>query len=427
MSIIIQSTIMLMFITLVVIFMMKKLTNITKFNIMIYTVLTGFWVSSSFLKISMVHGGATWQWPAIMATYQFTQAAFRLPLGKFSQKIKSRKIPIISTVLAMVILSIPLMINVSLVTMFIAMIGLGIFGSSFGMQNQYWSENWCIKNTFITVGIISVIPHIGGYISSLVKEVVSVSEGNVKYMIAIMMIITIIVMFIYTLQKENKDSIMLDNKDDKWSIIKNFKLKQVLVMSIMISFISISINLINNTNIIHDNNNLLTSVTKSSLFVVTSMIVAFVLVRIISLRIINSISHAILIFGLSLMMIGNFGSCSYMISMIGFTISIIGASMYTISMMGTMLKFDHKNTLLVLGIWLSIKSASIATGTIITGEVSNFDITKTKYLIIVSLTMVFLSSITSFIIYKNFSKPVYETVYLMPFNKKIKQNFYDCN
>ncbi|NQZ66211.1 MAG: hypothetical protein HRT99_03290 [Mycoplasmatales bacterium] len=301
MSILIQSSIMIFLLTSIIFFLMSKLVNITKFNIIIYVVLIGFWIASSFLKISIIHVGHPWQWPLIIATYQFTQVIFRLPLGKLSQKLKSRKIPLLLTVFIMVIFSIPLMITINTLTIFLAMFGLGFFGAGFGMQNQYWSENWHIKNVFITVGLIGITPYLGDYIGSIVKETVEINQNTIKYILMIFIIIIMLIVILYSTNKEKKETVMLDNKDKIASIINGFGLKNVLYMSIMISIISISISLVNNPFLVHKenlNDTLLIAISSKTASITISLFVTFFMIRFISVRKINLISHIIMIIGL---------------------------------------------------------------------------------------------------------------------------------
>ena len=411
MFITIESTIMLILLLSIVIFMMFKLVNINKFNLLIYSCLLGFWISSYLLKTSMINiENNSWKWPILLGSFQLTQAVFRFPLGKWSQKIKSRKIPILLTILIMIIFSIPLIIKIDYYSLLLATIGLGFFASTFGMQNQYWGENWNIREIFITSGLILLMPYIGKFISLIIISQVNIDSINYKYLMFSFFIIISFVSICYLSLKEKKETILLDNISLEGKEISKLGLKNILILSLMISCVSFSINLVNNRLLINFQNDLLLKATINSIYILVSLLVAFILIKFVSIRLINNISYSFIILGFLIMIFFNFIIKSYYLSSIGFFIALIGYSAYAMSLFGTMLHFDHKNSFLVLSIWLTIKSLSTGISQIINQEITIYYEESFKYILFFALFIIIISLCFSNIVYKKYTKKIFNIV-----------------
>ena len=199
-------------------------------------------------------------------------------------------------------------------------------------------------------------------------------------------------------------------------------LKHIAIFSTMIIFSTIGVIAIKSSQLVKYSDNTLLTMTGWTVTVITGLLTAFILIRIIDDRIINFISHIIMAFGIILMIISLFAVNSITLSFIGLMFAIAGLSIYTTSMFGMMLHIDHKNTLLVLGIWLTVKSISIGMGQIIGGEVNIYAPINSKYLLIVSLVFVVISLIIIKLTYK-YTKPGFDLIEELEYSNNHKKNF----
>lgn len=78
---------------------------------------------------------------AAIGITSFVQMALRLPLARLSQKLKSRKIPILIAFSVFVVFAVPFIVVQNGVTFIFLGIAAGGFASTFGMENLYFSEN----------------------------------------------------------------------------------------------------------------------------------------------------------------------------------------------------------------------------------------------------------------------------------------------
>ena len=424
MFILVQSSIMIFIMLAGVGYLFYKSKNVSKFNVAIYIVLLGMYISESLLGSSIKKDGASWEWPLLASMFQLTQAITRLPFGKLSQKLKSRKIPLMIAMLLMLIFSIPLAFEISFATLFPAIIGLGIVGGSYGMQNQYWSENFNIRSVFLSVAIIFTLPMISSFVTAIItyEFPITGSDFNKVYvrqlMVGFLILLTTTIIG-YMFIKEKKDTIRLDNVSSYAKVIKKMNILHVLSMSMMIVFISFAVNMISLPSLINGTSIefKVVKVAGYTLISILGLISALVLIKIMKQQNIVLLSHILLLIGFTLMIIGNFGMKSFILSTIGYLIIVSGTSMFTISMIGTMLHFDHKNSFLVLGIWLSIKSFSLGTGTLAGGELALYQPLNVKYLLIVGLILSIISQIYFMLVSRKYVKPVFDVVKKLEYKK----------
>lgn len=402
--------------------MMFKLIDINPFNISILVILVGLWLVSGMLGVSIIKEGGSWKWPLLIALPQFTQALFRLPLGKLSQILRSRKIPLLFAVSVMVISTIPLFVTINYSTLLVSSFGFGFFGATFGLQNQYWSENWNIRNVFITSGLLISVSYIGKYFGQIINYSIDIDKDNVIYVLASLVSLAFVIWVSYALfHKEKKETIMLDNKGSYAKQVSEYKLRHIMIFSTMIVFISIAINMVSQNEFVGVESSLL-KVSLMTSTIIASLITSFILVRILHDRLINIIAESITMIGMIILSISVFTIHSKALSFIGLIIATSGAATYTMSMFGMMLHIDHKNSLLVLGIWLSAKSFSIASGQLIGGEVITYTLSTSKYLIIAAISLVAVSMLFGNIVYK-YTKPAYDLIEELEHHENHDKNY----
>ena len=405
-------------------FLFYKSKNISKYNVAIYVILLGLYVSESLLGSSIKTDGQSWEWPLLVSMFQLTQVVVRVPFGKLSQKLRSRKIPMLLAMLLMLILSTPLIFEASFLTLFPAMIGLGIAGATYGMQNQYWSENSNIRSAFLSVAIIFTLPLISSFINAIITKEIPITGENFNedyarwLMCGFITVISIVVIF-YLFMKERVETIRLDNMASHSIAIKGMNLKHVLLMSLMIVFVSFATNMISIPSLINGTNEQfkMVKVAGYTLISLLGLSVAIIFIKLIKSRYIILFAHSLLIIGFIIMIIGNFGMSSFILSIIGYLMIVSGASVFTVTMIGTMLHFDHKNSLLVLGIWLSMKSASLGMGSLVGQEISIYDLNNVKYLLIVGLLLTVISLFFYILVSKKYVKPVFDMVESLEYKK----------
>ena len=107
------------------------------------------------------------------------------------------------------------------------------------------------------------------------------------------------------------------------------------------------------------------------------------------------------------------------LNLTGYILFIIGSISYIGVMFGVMLHFDHKNSLLVLGIWLTIKSLFLGVGMLIGKNINHYFPEEFKYLLIPSLILILVSTIYSIYKYKSTTKEIFNVANKL---EKIKEN-----
>ena len=113
----------------------------------------------------------------MLGIYQMTQVIVRIPLGILSGKLQSRKkIIILAGFVALLGAIIFIFAKGTIWAIVLAMISMGVFGSTSGLQNQYWSENYNIKRVFTTIGTIALLPIIANFISVAISS----KEANIS-------------------------------------------------------------------------------------------------------------------------------------------------------------------------------------------------------------------------------------------------------
>jgi len=373
-------------------FLFWKLEGITKFNVILYVFLLLFWIIISMFQTNFSTWKPTlpkWAWPLMLGIYQMTQALVRIPFGILSRKLKSRKqIIVITGVIALLGIAIFILEKGQIWSIIITMISIGTFGSTFGLQNQYWSENYNIKRVFTTIGTIALLPIIANFIS----VAISIKEANIDsyammWILTSLIIIGSIALIAYMVRfKEVKDAMRLDQDFVLKHKISKLELKDVLRISFFILPMSILIGLANPSQAAD------ASVQGSYIPVIiapltsalATILVSFILVKRVKSFNLSIISRILFVLGMIFGTINYFINHSIVLEILFTIFSSIGFSMYAITQMGIMLHFDHKNTLLVLGIWLSIRSFGLSTGVIIEHELVTYANNSLKWVLLAS-------------------------------------------
>lgn len=401
------SIFMLIFLTIAIGVVVYKYAGFNKYNIAILTILFIFWIANNLIKTSSTLSG-TWQLPVIISAYSFVQVLVRLPLGIWSQKIRSRKVPVITMTVIMTIFAIPMFIEFNFPSILFASIGAGAFAATFGMQNQYWSENWNIRNVFGTIGILLIVTYAAKYTSSIISLSVDVNEETIRYILISSISLSVITGFLYFMHKENVETIHLDNMDSVSKEITPLKLKHVLIMSFKVSTVAVALFMIKSP--------ILVQVTDWALFnslitasaLIGTLIISFILIKFINTRYILATGLMLALLGLVMLLITSFGTFNQGVAISGMVFLVIGSFTYITTMMANVLHFDHKNTLLVLGIWLTVKSLAMGISQVTLGELSYFEPESVKWLLVPAIVL-----IISNILYSGLLKDGTEVIYDM--------------
>lgn len=392
-----------------------KIRNFTKVNLFLFISLALFWISLHLLlkTTSAMDSGAYWKWPILIGTYQFMQVLTRIPLGKLAQKLRSRKIPILSTVFLMILLMIPMLIHVSFVSILFATIAAGIYGATFGMQNQHWAERWRMKHMYVTTAILVVIFSIGKYTADIVMWDTKVITSNVAKWLALSAIAVAITgsfIYIYTVPRD-PSKVAANNKTyhaDKVSDMTLWDILKYTSAIFAIGFIGTAVVNPEMAGISGDDFNLLKTLTLSAT-VFFSLLISFFLVRFIKGRNILISSYIMMLIGLTLIIIRMFADIDSAVSIVGFIFAAVGANAYIATSIGQAFYTDNATSYLTLGIWLTIKSASISMATITTKEVEHYELDAMKW-VALALGVFLALSFTRFVLTYRNDKHIYKMV-----------------
>ncbi len=394
------------------------------FNIMIFSSLIAFWLPVQFFIGSGIGNGFNkWVMIFLPAIFQLTQAVIRVPLGILSAKLRSRKLIIQITFLPFLI-SITLMLatGLSLWSIFLCAFTSGIYGSTFGLQSQYWAENWNIKKAFSTTFIMLTIPMIAKSFSTIFGTMIKFESMHFKWMMMGVIIFSFVFFIFYSLIKENKETIKLDN-NFKQKMFKNkkFSMKQTAVVSflaLIVAFVgplSLSYLKLMNTSF---------AVTKESFnvliplmviagvgFTIYFLIPKFGIKMVKFLSISLMITGSLILFVSSLIKYNNPQTIGISIAMI-----IIGLAIFKATLFGIALHIDLKNPMLSLGIFLSFKSLSIGASTASSNAIVASGHAHAS-IIITSLIVAFILTTTAVtIVFNSTMKQIETTIVQYEFN-----------
>lgn len=398
-----------------------KIRNFTKVNLFLFISLSLFWIALHLLlkTSNAMDSGVYWKWPLLIGTYQFVQACTRVPMGKLAQVLRSRKIPILFAVFLMIALMIPVLIHVSFFSIFFATIAAGVYGATFGMQNQHWAERWRMKHMYVTTAIVVIIFSIGKYTADIATWDAS-AKGNTlaitsevsKWLVIAAMSVAIVssIIYIYTVPKD-PSKVSANNKTydaDKVSDMNLWDVMKYTSAIFAIGFIGTAVVNPEMVGITGNDFTLLKTLVLSSTIFIT-LLIAFFLVRFIKGRNILIASYAMMLVGLGLIILRMFAHLDSAVSIVGFVFTVVGANAYITTAFGQAFYTDNATAYLTLGIWLSIKSASISFATITSKEVAHYDADAMKW-VALSL-MIFLSlSFTKFVLSYKTNRHIYKMV-----------------
>lgn len=420
-------------------FLLRKLKYINSFNMTIYIMLGIFWVTITMFKeqlsqqASFIKGDIGL--PLIISASTAIQVFFRLPIGKLSQKLRSRKIPLLMLTMIFFACAIPFLVVANTATFVLLSLAFGLFGASFGMQNQYFAENWSLRNTFSTVALMSFLPTLGVFITNVFHEGFALSNSNEQLndlisqtefraffkwaLVGAIILLGLTILFYAIFHKENKQSIRLDNVVEDNKKIAQMTLIDVFRMSSVILFIGMANQLIFRKSVTMVSNsttwNFIYILITATTLIVT-IITAVILIRKFKTFTLATIAQVFTFIGITLGMIMWFGNIHSMwMGLIFIFIFGTAVAVYETTIFGTIIHFDHKNRLLVLGIWLSIRSFGYAVGDGIGGVVedtmikNSIDSDLNKWLVLGGFILVVIAMVLTFAFYKK-NKPVYDIV-----------------
>ncbi|MCC3160991.1 MAG: MFS transporter [Mollicutes bacterium PWAP] len=376
MNIIIFSSIILIAIIGIIFFITIKHSKFNSYNVWIIIFLFIFWVS---IKLVLSHNinissfeKKTWVYPAGFVGFQLIQVLIRVPLGILSQKIKSRQKPIFLAITIGLMMFIPALItDFSVWSIFITFIGAGVFASTYGMQNQYLSENWNLKQIFMTVGILVLIPLAGQNAASLISSTsLEINPNSLRLIIIIFVCFAFISASIYLfIFPENNNTIQLDNMSEQAKEVAKIPLKKVIFIVVKYCVVIVAFSLVNVFVYLLNNDYKFIKLVASSIGSLFGVLISFFVVRKFSPRLLAYIANiaiiASLIFGTILSFIG----ASFILWVLFIIILSISSTAFITITVGIFLHFDHKNPNLVLGIFLTFKSMSILIGTLVSDSI----------------------------------------------------------
>ncbi len=409
----------------IVAFLFWRLKSVKANTILIYSFLLVFTIAMYAITkdIKRHHDYQPWLMPISLALFQFAQVMVRLPLGKLSQKLRSRKWPIILALVAMFTGALLVMASdFAAWSIPIGFMLLGVFGATFGIHNQYISESWDIKQGFLSVAIVATLPSLANFITDGVLGVVSL-EGikfhGVENALMWVTLICVVISLLYVGMRENKDALAINNMIGENASVAALKLRDVLIMSATVVFISVAVHMVQplalNEEITSSNIRSKVSVIPlvvNAIAVAVALLTSFVIIRLIEVHIVALFSNIILLLTFIFGIVLAFVHSNWELWLIFMVFLTIGFSLFQTTMLGTMLHFDHKNPYLVLGIWLTIRSFSSGVGIAIGEEVVAYHsaIEAAKWIIPIAAVLVVISILYIVFRYNSGTKVVFDSV-----------------
>ena len=337
--------------------------GLTKMNLLIFTTLFSLWFTMFLYKDipefkSNIQKLGMWVWPIILSIYQFTQALVRIPIGIISQKLNSRK-KIVQGVGLILLVAILLLIasRMSVWSIIVASFASGIFGATFGLDAQYVSENWDIKQVFRSSVIVFIIPVMGEMASKSLTGFIGIEviSNAWIYLLAISMTIGTLTIVLYSFSKENISTIKLDNMDNSKINIKHRGKLDILALSLTVSILLFMYTFVMGLGALFKIGIWAEAIIIISLL--SSITVGLFLTKAIKAAWLKKISMSILV--ISFLILGILIVTHNINRTTWIAISIfasVGFGSYLMVLFGSALHFDHKYPALVLGIFLSFKS-----------------------------------------------------------------------
>lgn len=381
-----------------------KIRSFSKVNLFIFISLVLFWIGLHLMLSTSgaMDKGAYWKWPILIGSYQLTQACVRLPLGKFAQKIKSRKIPIMTAVFILILFSIPLFIQVNFVSILFATIAAGVFGATYGMQNQHWAERWRMKHMYVTIAILVIVFSVGKYVSQIALWDTKISESSVRWIViaAVSVMITGSLIYAFTVPRD-PSKVATNNMTSYAEKVSDMKMWDAIKYTFTIFFVGYIASAINDPLLVGvsgDDYKLVTSIVLA-VSILSTMLLAFFIVRFV--KGINTLyfSYALMLAGLLLIMIKLFTNSSSIVSITGFALASLGTNICIMTSFGQAFYTDNVTPMLTLGIWLSFKSLALSLGTISVKQISHYDPDGMKWFAM-SLLIILSVSLAAFILHQ---------------------------
>lgn len=361
-----------------VIILFKKLKFITAFNVSIYLILAVFWICLRVFNEQLIYQESMLKnefvAPVAIGLTSIVQLVFRYPLARFGQKIGSRKILVVIAFLAFVIFSIPFIITQNNITFILIGMGAGFFASTFGMENLYFSENWSFKHVFITVALISFLPTSGIFVANIFRSAYYIQDASIEGYAAFMrwalfaiLFISLVVLALYVFaHKERKETIRKDISESQDLTIGSFKFKDLLRMSVAILFLGLANQIIFRQEVSGIENSstwffIYVLISAATIFI--ALITSLVLIRNFRVMTIINVSRIATFIGVTLGLIMWFAHIhSFWMGAIFIFVFATSVTMYETTLIGAMAHFDQKNKMLVLAIWLTVRSCGYAIG-----------------------------------------------------------------
>ena len=381
-----------------------------------------------------------WIWPLIISLYQFTQVAVRIPFGILSSRFKSRKIIIQISAIGFILTGLTLIIsNFALWAIILTMMGAGMVGATFGLNSQYWSENWDIKKVFWSSVIMFTVPLLTSSLANIIKQSTNVNQEltpngislqGIRWIVLTALIIETIYVVIYTLIKERKETIGLDLGAPEEVIHTSKGYSMVWKLSITASLIAFMTMLVTNSAVMKNmgvetpkmREELLSAI--MILSILAAIITGTYLVKVFSILKIKGISFAIVnisvLVGMVLALTNTHSAIAWGITTVSLS---VGAVVFQVTLFGSTLHLDHKHPALVLGIFLSVRSFALGSGELISRElIANVDNTKIALSIVFGIaTFTGIASIVFHVINRVKMNTYYRTIQKYEFNFQEKK------
>ncbi|CAM9123890.1 hypothetical protein MYMA111404_02330 [Mycoplasma marinum] len=377
-------------IILIITFLLIKTKDIAKYNIFIYVSLFIFWFVMQIFKTNLSNIKNTseinrilvdkpWVWPIIISLYQMTQVIVRIPIGVICSKFKSRKLGIqLVAVVFIVTATTTIISNFAFWSVIATVIAAGFVGATFGLNSQYWSENWNISKVFKSSVIMYTIPLATAALGNIFKYSLTngvIDMGSLRWIILASLIFGSFYLILYTLTKERKETIGLDLGAPA-EIAKTSKgYSMIWKLSFSACSMAFLNNLLINENVIQQMG--ISGTSESNLFSLVSIVTLLVaiftgvyLVKNFDIVLIKYLSFVTVVIGIVIDLFLVILKVNLpLVWALTSLLIVFGSITFQITLFGVTLHLDHKHPALVLGIFLTTRSFSYGAGQLLSDEI----------------------------------------------------------
>lgn len=231
------------------ILILAKKYKLTKYQIMIFTLLVIFWSSINIIRayrkayagIDLELGGlglSAITAANISAAYGLISMFVRLPLFALSDYINSRKILIGASLVGLFLTSAFVVVSPSADSLYLSSLALGLGASLLAMFNVMFAETFTSEQAMVSVSILSIAPLLAEFFVAPIQYLAT--SGPVKnygFLWSISALLSLIAFGLLLKMKDNKSKETNFTKAGFKFVLKDYHFLVLCVLGIIVSFL----------------------------------------------------------------------------------------------------------------------------------------------------------------------------------------------